>query len=712
MNKFLLEIGLEEMPAKMILPAVEQLMNLIKNTCENNFLSFKEIRTFSTPRRLAVMVLGLPDKQSDRRIELKGPPVEIAKDIENKWTKSAKGFAKKNGVEVNDLEIKKFEGKDYLFFQKFEAGHSLPELLQPHIGEWITQINFPKNMRWGSYKMRFIRPIRWIVSLWNNSIIPVKLEMVKAGNVTHGHRFLSSGEAIISEAADYENHLKKLFVIVDFEKRRESIVSQVKKLEKEKKIVVELDENLLSEVTNLVEWPTVILGDFGKEFLELPFEVLVTTMAVNQRYFPVFQKNKNQSFKSNKILPHFVTVRNGNKKNVGIVRRGNAKVLKARLSDARFFYKEDQNKTLEEFCQMAKNVVFFEQRGTQEQRVERIVDLSLFIGKKFGLSSEKIKKIRRIAKLSKFDLVTQMVQEFPELQGIMGEKYALLRSEDAVVCRGIKEHYYPRNAKDSLPKDSETVAVALADKLDLLITAFSLDLRPTGATDPFALRRAAQGIINLIFGLRISLNIQEVLVKSISTLYEQQAINFDRSKLENELMNFLIKRQRWYLQEQGIRYDLIDAVLQYKSEDNLKIQKYTSLALPMEQLKFAELLSEYLEKEIFKRSVEAVVRAENICKKYPQKIAKKIKEVDLLLPEEKSFYKILHPIISSDHKTLWTAENYVKQLLLIEPVVTVFFKNVLVIDDDPLKCGNRLFLCGTLANWSKRHINLKAIIFS
>ena len=209
-------------------------------------------------------------------------------------------------------------------------------------------------MRWGSYKMRFIRPIRWIVSLWNNSIIPVKLEMVKAGNVTHGHRFLSSGEAIISEAADYENHLKKLFVIVDFEKRRESIVSQVKKLEKEKKIVVELDENLLSEVTNLVEWPTVILGDFGKEFLELPFEVLVTTMAVNQRYFPVFQKNKNQSFKSNKILPHFVTVRNGNKKNVGIVRRGNAKVLKARLSDARFFYKEDQNKTLEEFCQMGR----------------------------------------------------------------------------------------------------------------------------------------------------------------------------------------------------------------------------------------------------------------------------------------------------------------------------------------------------------------------
>ena len=712
MNKYLLEIGLEEMPANVILPAVEQLMSLVKKTCEKHNLSYEKIQTFSTPRRLAVLVSGLPEKQADRYIELKGPPAEIAKDTENKWTKSAEGFARKNGINFKDLEFRDFGGKDYLFFKQQELGLPVPELIQPYIGDWISQINFPKNMRWGSYKMRFIRPIRWIVSLWNNSLIPVKLEMVEAGNETNGHRFLSPGKTIIKQAGDYQNQLKKLYVMSDFDKRRESIVSQVKKIELKSSFNVELDHNLLSEVTNLVEWPTVILGDFDEEFLELPSEVLVTSMAVNQRYFPVFKKNKYQKSGQRKLLPYFVTVRNGDKNNIDIVRRGNSKVLSARLSDAGFFYQEDQNKTLEEFCMRLNKVVFFQDRGSQKQRVKRIEVLSEFIGNKLNLSLQQKKYAKRIAKLSKFDLVTQMVQEFPELQGVMGGYYANIKNESSVVCRGIREHYYPRNANDLCPRDSETVTVALADKLDLLITAFSLNMIPSGAADPFALRRTAQGVIQLILVLDLSLNLRELISKAILILEEQLDFKFERSKLKKELIDFFMKRQRWFFKQKGIRYDLIDAILQIKREDQFLLTNKACLALPIEQLKFAELLSKNLQKKIFKRSVEAIVRAENICKKFPQKIPKKIKESTLLLSEEKNFYKVLKPIINSDENILWSPENYLEQLYSVEPPVTSFFENVLVMDDDSLKCGNRLWLCNILADWSARHLDLKSIVFS
>jgi len=710
-NRFLIEIGIEEMPSNVILPAVDQLKSLIKNTCDNYHLSFDLIKVFSTPRRLAVLVEGLPNKQEDRIIDLKGPPAEIAKDEGNKWTKSAYGFAKKNGIEINDLKFKEFDGKEYLFFQQKKLGRPVPELLQLHIEEWITQIHFPKNMKWGSYKMRFVRPIRWVVSLWNKVHISVKLEMLESGTKTQGHRFLSPGMTQINDAADYKKQLKKLNVMVDFEERRESIITQVKNLEREFRFDVELDNDLLEEVTNLVELPTVILGEFEEEFLELPDEVLVTSMAVNQRYFPVFRDNQNQKSGKKKLLPFFVTVRNGDKKNIDIVRRGNRKVLCARLNDAKFFYLDDQKIKLEEFCKRAKNVVFFQNRGSQLQRVQRIILLSQFIGEKLNLSQEQQKNIQRISELCKFDLETKMVQEFPKLQGFMGRNYASLKKETDIVCRGIMEHYYPRNTKDSFPKDSETVAVALADKLDLLITAFSINLNPSGAADPFALRRAAQGVIQLILGLRLSINIHELISKGLIILNKQLSLDLNIKKLKFELIEFLVKRQRWFFQEKGFRYDLIDAILG-KLDDSFFKEKKGIGILPIEQLEFAELLSENLEKKFFKRSVESIVRAENICKKYPQKIAKTFNESHLFLAEEIKFFKILEPIINSEKDFCWSPLNFLKLLLSIEPVVTSFFENVLVMDEDPLKCGNRLWLCRELSNWSKRHLDLKSIVFS
>ena len=712
MNTFLLEIGLEEMPAQMILPAVEQLKSLAQKTCEKHRLNFNDLKTYSSPRRLAIELSGLPDKENDRKVELKGPPLSVAKDADKNWTKAAEGFARKNNISIQSLETKTIDGKEYLFAQQRELGQPVPELLQESALQWISQLSFPKNMRWGSYRTRYIRPIRWVVSLWNSKVVPIKLEMLVAGNQTRGHRFLSTGYSKIKHASDYEQHLHGLKVIADFEKRRQSIVSQVRKLEKKHDCHVELDETLLNEVTNLVEWPTVLIGDFEKEFLELPEEVLITSMEVHQRYFPVFSSKKKKSSGEKKLLPNFVTVRNGDSKSLDTVRRGNSKVLRARLSDARFFYQEDQKSTLDEFNKKAEKVVFFQSRGSQHQRVQRITQLSTFISDKLNLSSAQQKHVQRIAELSKFDLETRMVYEFPELQGVMGQNYARLKNEQDVVCNGIMEHYYPRNAKDSLPVDSETVPVAIGDKLDLLTTAFSLGMVPSGAADPYALRRNAQGITQLILGLRLSLDLRELTEAAIRILDEQQSLDLDRTKLQQELLEFLLQRQRWFFQEQGIRYDLIDAVLQITADGRPSKDNQGNAILPVEQLELAEYLSAHLETEMFKRSVEAIVRAENISSKYPDKIAQKLDESHLEITQEKNFFKAIQPIMNADQDSRSTPEDYLKQLHQIEPIVTSFFEDVMVMDENPVKCGNRLWLCQQLASWSARHLNLQAIVFS
>ena len=712
MNTFLLEIGLEEMPAQMILPAVEQLKSLAQKTCEKHRLNFNDLKTYSSPRRLAIELSGLPDKENDRKVELKGPPLSVAKDADKNWTKAAEGFARKNNISIQSLETKTIDGKEYLFAQQRELGQPVPELLQESALQWISQLSFPKNMRWGSYRTRYIRPIRWVVSLWNSKVVPIKLEMLVAGNQTRGHRFLSTGYSKIKHASDYEQHLHGLKVIADFEKRRQSIVSQVRKLEKKHDCHVELDETLLNEVTNLVEWPTVLIGDFEKEFLELPDEVLITSMEVHQRYFPVFSSKKKKSSGEKKLLPNFVTVRNGDSKSLDTVRRGNSKVLRARLSDARFFYQEDQKSTLDEFNKKAEKVVFFQSRGSQHQRVQRITQLSTFISDKLNLSSTQQKHVQRIAELSKFDLETRMVYEFPELQGVMGQNYARLKNEQDVVCNGIMEHYYPRNAKDSLPVDSETVPVAIGDKLDLLTTAFSLGMVPSGAADPYALRRNAQGITQLILGLRLSLDLRELTEAAIRILDEQQSLDLDRTKLQQELLEFLLQRQRWFFQEQGIRYDLIDAVLQIPADVRPSKDNQENAILPVEQLELAEYLSVHLETELFKRSVEAIVRAENISSKYPDKIAQKLDESHLEITQEKNFFKAIQPIMNADQDSRSTPEDYLKQLHQIEPIVTSFFEDVMVMDENPVKCGNRLWLCQQLASWSARHLNLQAIVFS
>ncbi|MGK5092417.1 glycine--tRNA ligase subunit beta [Deltaproteobacteria bacterium TL4] len=689
MNTYLLEIGLEELPAPFILPGVNKLEELVKVTLEQHSLAFTSIQKFSTPRRLAVVVSGLPEKQEDQIREIKGPPAKIAKDEQGQWSKAALGFAKKNAVEVDQLGVKEFQGQDYLFITQEVKGQATTHLLEMHAPQWITSITFPKNMRWGWYKMRYARPIRWVCSLWNNQLLPVSLEMKTAAKTSQGHRFLAPESFAMIHAEQYQKQLKQAYVLVDFDQRKELIVAQIRELENKHGFHVQLDEDLLTEVTNLVEWPTALVGNFEEAFLQLPSEVLVTSMAKHQRYFPVYDAQGT-------LLPHFVTVRNGNDRSLELVKQGNMKVLRARLSDARFFYFEDQKHELSFFNKKLNKVVFFNKRGTVTQRVNRIEELSDFIAEQLAFSQKQKKEAMRIAQLCKFDLQTQMVMEFPKLQGIMGERYARIRRETEVVCRGIRDHYAPRTLQEALPQDLETVPAALADRLDMLVTAFSLKLDPSGSEDPYALRRMAQGLMQLIYGYEIRIPLDGLIAKALQILIQQQGLTLDSASIRQNLLDFMELRQRFLMKQANIRHDVIEALL-----------KGTAL-LPVDQLKLADMLKDHLDSPLFKKAVESIVRANNISQQQSALVPTHIEKAALELPEEKTFWK---QVQSLPQKEL-NLDHYLLQVFELVPIITQFFDKVMVMDENPVKQRNRLFLCHILASWSRQYLDLKEIVFA
>ncbi len=688
MNHYLLEIGLEEMPAQMILPAIQQLADKIKDTCQQNQLSFETLQTFSTPRRLAVLISGLPDKQADQSLELKGPPAHIAKDEAGHWSKAAQGFAKKNNIPHDELFIQEFQGREFVFARKEVLGKSTQDVFQDHAASWIGKLSFPKNMRWGAYKTRYIRPIRWIASVWNQQLLPISLEMVEASTYTYGHRFLNPGPFLISHAQDYLSLLTSQNVMANYQARQTTIIEQVRDLEAKHGFQVVLEKDLLEEVTNLVEWPTAIMGSFEPEFLEVPTPVLVTSMAKNQRYFPVYGHNQ-------KLLPYFITVRNGNAHASKTVAKGNEKVLRARLSDARFFYQEDQKRDISYFLEKAKHVVFFKDRGTQAQRIERITALTQFITEQLALEKTEQQTALRIAALCQFDLQTQMVYEFPELQGVMGEDYAALKGEPAIVSRGIREHYHPRFHQDSIPQDQATIAVALADKMDMLVTAFSLNKIPTGSQDPYALRRMAQGILQIILEAKLPVSVEMLGIKATEILVTQQDLQLDQEKIRKNLTDFFALRQRFFLQEEKVRYDVIEALL--KSHE----------LLPVQQLDLAERLKEHLSAVRFKLAVEGIVRSMNIAQKQAQNIEETFSENQLEEIEEQTLWQSVQPLLQAE----LSLDHFLSTLFSLETPITHFFDKVMVMDEDPVKRQNRLFLCKTIAEWSLKYMDLREIVF-
>ena len=555
MATFLLEIGTEELPADFVSGAIAQWQERVPKTLSEHFLSSEAVEVYGTPRRLAIIIKGLPSQQPDREEEIKGPPAQAAFK-EGKPTKAAEGFARKQGVAVADLEIRDTEKGKFVFIQKKIPGRSAKDLLQELAPQWITQLEGRRFMRWGDGDLRFPRPIRTLITLLDQEILPLELAngstKIKSDRLAQGHRVLHPEPVSIPEAAEYLECLRQAAIEVDPARRSQQIRQQITTLAEQLGGKAEISPELLAEVTNLVEYPTAVVGKFDPEFLSLPPEVIITVMVTHQRYFPVKQADGS-------LLPNFITIANGDPAKADIIAAGNERVIRARLADAQFFYRADCDEHLETYLPQLENVTFQEELGSMRDKVDRLMEIAQQIGEQLELDEADSSTIESAAMLCKADLVTQMVYEFPELQGVMGQKYALVSGESEVVAQAIYEHYLPRGAGDIMPQSLAGQVVGIADRLDTLVSIFGLGLIPTGSSDPFALRRAANAIVNITWSARLPIDLLQLL--------EQNAADFVTAHPEKEsplgnLQEFFRQRLRTLLQDElKIDYDLVNAVL-------------------------------------------------------------------------------------------------------------------------------------------------------
>lgn len=689
---FLLEIGLEEMPARFIQDALDQLKAKLDEWLKEHGLEFTELAGYATPRRLAILVKELAERQGDRVEVVRGPAKKIALDEEGNWTKAALGFARSQGVDVAELTFREVKGVEYIFVEKKIKGLETEALLS-QIKELITGLSFPKHMRWGAYDLRFVRPIRWLVALFGETIIPMEITGIRSGNVTWGHRFL--GEKIsLNEPKEYVEALRREYVIASIEERREMIVNQLDSLAKERGWQIPIDQALLEEVTHLVEYPTAIYGQFETEFLEIPSEVLVTSMKEHQRYFPVQDKTGN-------LLPYFVTIRNGLEDKEGIVVRGNEKVLRARLADARFFYEEDKKLKINEALKELDQIVFHEELGSLGAKVNRVTELAGKLATILEIDEETERKIERTAKICKFDLVSQMVGEFPELQGIMGEKYARLQGEDEEVSQGIREHYLPRFAGDELPSQTVGAVVSVADKLDTLASCFAIGIQPTGSQDPYALRRQATGIVQIILAKDWPLTLEQLLDLSLSSLRERKLLKEDEQKVRKELAEFFKLRIKNRMQEEGIRYDIIEASL----------NRFAQIPLPSLLAK-ARVLVEEAKNDSFKPLVEAFNRVNNLAEKLDRNV--EVEEELFTEAAERDLwttYAIVRQKFSAHAKEGNWQEAFNALKELAAPIEAYFDTTMVMVDQEHIRY-NRLASLDKVAGLIKEYADFSQIVFS
>jgi glycyl-tRNA synthetase beta chain len=551
---FLLEIGTEEIPAKFTPGALKQLEEQATTQLGDLRLKFASLAVYATPRRLAVLVHGLAEKQEDLEAEVKGPAVKAAYDAAGAPTKAALGFARGQGVAVEDLFVREVNGVPCVFARKSEVGQETAILLPQLCLDLISSLHFPKPMRWGSWDFRFARPIRWLLALYGQDIVPFELVGLKSGRLSHGHRTLAPEPVSLDLAGNYVEALRRAYVLVDPAERSRVIWEQIQALAREIGAQVFEDQELLSEVANLVEYPTALLGEIAPRYMHLPELVLTTPMREHQRYFPVHESK-------GKLLPYFITVRNGDTKALDKVRAGNEKVLKARLEDADFYYREDRKVKLAELVPKLEKIVYHEKLGTVRERVDRIISLAGFISSLLNLDDKETEIIKRTAFLAKADLVTLMVYDFPELQGIMGADYAAASGEKPEVCRGIVEHYQPRFTGDALPESLAGQVVSIAEKVDAIVGTFGIGIQPTGSQDPYALRRQAQGVVSILLAAKWDFPLDTLLAEAYSLYTGQGKALKAQEEIMLVLLDFFAQRLRFVFQEQGYRYDIIDAVL-------------------------------------------------------------------------------------------------------------------------------------------------------
>ncbi len=574
MAVFLLEVGTEELPASFVGEAIAQWQAAIPTSLSEQFLSPDDISVYATPRRISVLISGLPDKQDDREEEVKGPPAKAAfRDGEP--TKAAEGFARKQGVDVKDLEVRPTPKGDFVFVLKKTAGRKTAEILTELIPGWISGLDGKRFMRWGEGEMRFSRPIRWLVMLMDKKVLPLTIDnqdvQIVSDRTSRGHRVLHPEPITIKSANDYVEAMRKAFVMVDPAERLKVLTEQTEAAAKKLKGDAEMPEDLVAEVTNLIEWPTAVVGTFEDSYLSLPPEVITEVMISHQRYFPLRVKGAADSATAidakKTLLPKFVTISNGDPAKSEIIAEGNARVVRARMADGEYFYKSDAEQSLESFLPKLDTVTFQADLGSMSAKVERIEAITGFVADQLGLKKQAKTNAMRAAKLCKADLMTQMVYEFPELQGVMGQKYALVDGEEADVAAAMVEHYLPKGAGDSMPKTQTGQVVGIADRLDTLVSIFGLGQIPSGSSDPFALRRAAQGIVNIVWDGELKLNLNGLIEQSVAQFAKgfgelMKSKETSAEKLVQQLRDFFLQRVRTLLQEdQGIDYDLVNAVV-------------------------------------------------------------------------------------------------------------------------------------------------------
>lgn len=663
------EIGTEEIPAAYMPDAIRDMEALAREKLGQAKLDFGKLVTTGTPRRLVLYVYGLAECQPDWVKEVRGPKRDQAFDAEGRPTPAALGFARAQGVEVEQLEVREVSGIGYVFAVKRESGKRTTEVLPAVLREIVEGLSFPKSMRWAYTEFRFARPIRWMLALFGNEIIPVKIENVEAGNVTYGHRFLSEGPITVPEAAEYFRLMEEGFVVVDHQRRRDIIWEQVVATAQKAGGSPYEDQELLDEVNFLVEYPTAFYGNFSPEYLTLPPEVLTTTMIEHQRYFPVFGDGGN-------LLPGFVGVRNGDDYNLEEVKEGNERVLRARLEDALFFYREDTKEPLENKVELLKNVVYQARLGTVWSKVERLQDIAAFVGREAGIGEEAT--IRRAAYLCKADLETSMVYEFPELQGIMGRYYALAGGENPEVAEAILEHYLPRFAGDRLPQTPAGIAVSLAEKLDNLIGCFSINIRPSGSQDPYALRRQALGLVNIILSRELRIDLEKVL-RFVYRHFEAIGPDLGCDEAVKEVLDFILQRLRGMLLDNGISYDVVDAVLAVPRGDLLEVKER------------AEALYQFKQSPLFEDAMVVFNRCYNLAKKWEMT---EVDETLLKTDAEKRVYEWLTRT-EPDLRELKDRREYSEYLATLSqarPLVDELFDAVMIMVEDQDLRSNRLSL--------------------
>ena len=684
----LLEIGLEEIPARFLKPSLEDMKNYIEKELKEQRIAFENVITNGTPRRLLIEIKGLSEKQENLDEVNIGPSKNVAFDAIGQPTKACLGFAKSQNVEVSDLDIIDTGKGEYIAVKKFLEGQKTESLLPKILKSLILNLSFPKSMKWGTKKFKFVRPLRWILALVDSQVIPFEVEGIKSSNITRGHRFFGQPEFSVESIEDYYKKVKENFVIINIEERKASIVKQIEDRCVKSNEKVHIEEWLLDEVTNLVEYPYPLVGSFNTEFLEVPQEVLIISMQVHQRYFPILDEN-------GKLLPKFVVVRNGIEESEHVV-RGNETVIGARLSDARFFYNEDLKKDMEEFVESLKTVVFQKDLGTIYAKVERSKTLAEYLIKE--LKSDKLDSVLRTVHLAKADLMSNMIgeKEFTKLQGFMGHQYAMVAGEDKNVALGIEEHYLPRFQGDSLPTTFEGAIAGIVDKVDTLVSCFGIGMKPSGSKDPYALRRATLGIVNVLLNSKISISIKGLIENSLD-IYESHGI-LKTSKVEvfDDIYEFFKQRIINVFTDKGYKKDIVNAVV------NVNFDNLVELEHKVQTLEKVSIEPE------FNEIINLLKRIENIIKdsknsEINKELLKDEAEIALVNFAEEFNLKAQTELSNNNY------EKYFKDILSGKTIINNFFESVMVMDKDEMIKNNRIAILKSLDNAFKQVADIKVI---